>query len=243
MGKRLLLFVFFYSMTTISNGQEYSVKARSEIYQILELRSDQIDTTYQIENNNAFVTIFKDKTGVIYTTSIEANEGIYFNDLKFVQKMIDSGVYPVKGDGSFWETQKDKLYDFPKLVDESIKKLSKTFEFDFKLQSDKEYLENLSQVLIQKIKGKKVKKELYYYLAIYLGELKRLEIDGEYRFFPNYNLNVYFYPELFVNNTSCSYIGTIIGRLEIIKYKDISVRELLDDLNFSPAGKRDLRKL
>ncbi len=196
------------------------------------------DTSFQIESNKAFVTIYKDKTGILFPGA-GLGEGIFFDDLKYLEPMIKTGVYPVKGDGSFWEGEKERMTHLPDSMPYYCSKLSDLLKFNVEIKDDPKYLEDLSAAVNVKLRSKKITKDLYYFLSIYIGELLRIRENAEWRMLPMYSLNIYYTPELVKGNMFSSPIGYFISRFELRHAPSVDIGELIQSANnFYPYNRR-----
>ncbi|OQP54579.1 hypothetical protein A4H97_21660 [Niastella yeongjuensis] len=219
----------------------YKVMSTAALNELEEKNQSLIDSTYQLESNLAFVTVFKDKTAIILPGKGD-KEGLFFENTEALNKMVESGVYPVKGDGSFWERQKSRVLNFANEMDYYCSRLSEMLNFKVELRNDPQYLKELSQIITLKFstKPKRIDKNLYCYLAIYVGELLRRKVDGAWKFLPIYSLNVYYQPEIVSNGKFCDHWGFIIGQLEMASFLPVDIEGLIERLegDFFPVDSR-----
>jgi hypothetical protein len=196
------------------------------------------DTSFQIPLNKAFVTIYKDKTGILFPGA-GLGEGIFFEDLKYLEPMMKTGVYPVKGDGSFWEGEKERMRHLLDSMPYYCSKLSEMLKFNVEIKDDPKYLEDLSAAVNVKLKSKKINSDLYYFLSIYIGELLRIRENAEWKMLPVYSLNIYYFPELVKGNMLCWAINFIMRRFQLRYAPPIDIEELIQSANnFYPSNGR-----
>ncbi len=197
----------------------------------------EIDIFYQLDYNMATVTMFKDGTATLLPGA-GLGEGLLFYDLGVMERMIEGRVFPVKGDSSFWEMEKERVLRLEANIPYYFSKVSAFLGFDVKLINDKNYLKELSQVINQKLYNQKVKDEEHLYLAIYIGELIRERSKGKWTLFPEYTLNVFYIPEIVVGTEYCDAIGHVIYRLAEASYMPIDVDIIIKEIGFTPYGNR-----
>lgn len=215
--------------------QPYVVLSVQELNKIEEQK--QIDTFYQVDYNMATVTMFKDGTATLFPGA-GLGEGLLFYDLKVMQRMIDERIFPVKGDGSFWEKEKSRVLQLNENIPYYCSRVSAFLGFSVELNTEKSYLKKLTEAINQKFYNQKVKDEEYLYLAIYIGELIRIKNKGRWVLFPAYTLNIYYIPEIVVDRSSFGPIWFVINRLELASYLPIDVEATINEADFAPYGNR-----
>lgn len=221
--------------------------AQKQVYIAMDIKSlsklkdekfDNIDRFYQLKSNMALVTIYKDGTATLFPAS--GGEGLYADDIKYLEPMIASGVYPVKGDGSFFEKEKARIANLKESIPYYCAELSKKLDFDVKVSLDSVYLEGLSEVITKRFNTKRKDYPLAYLLSVYVGELIRVQEGAEYLFSVNYNLNIYYSPELTKNGKFCTFVGEFIRELEIAHVTPVRLGEFISKRcnHFYPIRRR-----
>ncbi|KIA92331.1 hypothetical protein OC25_16730 [Pedobacter kyungheensis] len=114
---------------------------------------DNIDHFYQLKSSMALVTIYKDGTATVFPSS--GGEGLYAHDIKYLEPMIESGIYPVKGDGSFLEKEKARIANLKESIPLYCTQLSQELDFDVKVSLDPFYLKGLSAVITKRFNTKR----------------------------------------------------------------------------------------
>jgi len=220
--------------------QPYVVLSVQELNKIEERK--QIDTFYQLDYNMTTVTIFKDGTATLFPGA-GLGEGLLFYDLKAMQRMIDERVFPVKGDGSFWEREKERVLQLNENIPYYCSKVSAFLGYDVELNTEKSYLKELTEAINQKFYNQKVKDEEYLYIAIYIGELIRIKNRGRWVLFPAYTLNMYYIPEIVADKDYCDPIWHVVHRLKDASYMPIDVEAIINEADFTPYGNRSYVEL
>jgi hypothetical protein len=215
--------------------QPYVALPVQELNKIEEQK--QVDTFYQVDYNMATVTIFKDGTATLFPGA-GLGEGLLFYDLKLMQKMIEERVFPVKGDGSFWEKEKERVLQLNENIPYYCSKVSAFLGFDVSLNTGKDYLKKLTEVINQKFYNQKVKDEEYLYLAIYIGELIRIKSKSKWVLHPEYTLNIYYIPEIVADKNYCDPVWHVVHRLNEASYMPIDVEAIINEVDFAPFGNR-----
>ncbi len=199
--------------------------------QIMEEKSPIRLKSYQIKYNKAYVTIYKDGTVILFPGAAGLGQGIFFEDIKYLEPMIKTGIYPVKGDGSFWEKEKDRALDFQKSMPYYCTKLSELLSYKVELNDNPEYLKELSGIVNKKFKEGNVPDNLYNYLAIFVGELLRGREKAEWKLLCQNSLNVYYCPELVKDRKYCDPFSYIIGELEMADFRPIDINTMIEGAN------------
>jgi len=214
-----------------SNAQKefYSAMDIKSLSKINDKKFDNIDHFYQLKSNMALVTIYKDGTVTLFPAS--GGEGLYADDIKYLEPMIASGVYPVKGDGSFFEKEKTRIANLRESIPYYCAELSKKLDFDVKVSLDPIYLERLSVVITKRFSTKRKDYPLAYLLSVYVGELMRVQEGAEYIYRPENTLNIYYTPELTKDGKFCTFVGEFIRELEIAHVTPVNVGEFLSKRN------------
>jgi len=239
--KILILFVILLNMEQI-NAQKMGYKAMPtvELNKITGGRRLETDTFYQNKDNKAYITIFKDGTGTIFPGA-GLGEGLFFENMSYLEPFLKSGVYPVKGDGSFWEKEKERIKDIKASINYYCSALSAQLNYNVELSGDPAYLKMLSEIVNEKLRKKKVDDNLYYYLCIYIGELIRRNTGAEWRLLPQYSLNIYYYPELVKGNTFYPLMGFLMSQFEMAKITPIDIETIIKKSNQFYPLKTDQR--
>jgi hypothetical protein len=223
-----------------SSHPKYKVLSVEELNKIEEAKRIETDTSYIIEYNGAFVTVFKDKTSILAPPVLGGKEGLFFYNVADMDEIIKSRNYPVKGNNSFWEKEKQRVLNFSDEMPYYCSRLTEMLNYKVELNSDKLYLKELSEVVTKKIKVQKDKKKLYNYLSIYIGELLRQRVNGEWKLLPQKALNVYYMPEITKDDKFCSHWSFIIGQLEMASFIPVDIESLIDKANvFYPIANRN----
>jgi hypothetical protein len=217
----------------------YRILSTVKLNEIEEKKFAEIDSSYQVDYNKASVTIFKDKTAILFPGA-GGGEGILFNNVSEMEEMIKSRNFPVKGDGSFWEREKSRMLKLNSEIPYYCDKLSELLDFKVEITNDPVYLKELSRVVNNKVINSKNSQELNNYLGIYIGELLRKKVNAKWRLFPRYTLNMYYLPELVNGNTYADPIYTVISQLEIASIIPIDIESLVEKANdFVPFSTRN----
>lgn len=217
-------------MSTNVKGQSlpYKVLPLTELNKIKEKKQDIIDTVYINDYNAVFVTIFKDGTAILSPPVLGGHEGLFFYDIEAMHAMIASREYPVKGTGTFWEKEKERIEHISTSIPYYCTKLSELLDFKVEVKDDTVYLKELSTVISNKMKAKKQPKYLKIYLSIYIGELIRRRVDGEWKLFTEYAFHIYYIPRVVKEEKSCDVISFIIGELEITKFMPFDMEYVIN---------------
>ena len=185
------------------------------------------------------MTVFKDGTSILLPPVLGGDEGLYFYNFIDMEKMINSRIYPVKGTQSFWEKEKERVLNFSNEIPHYCSELSKMLEYKVEINNDTAYLYALSKVVNEKLKLKENDTILYNYLAIFIGELLRVKIEGEWKLLPQNSLNVYYIPEITKDDEFCNHWSFIINELKIAKITPIDIQYLVNKAGvFFPQGRR-----
>jgi hypothetical protein len=236
----VLITAIFFMSNNASSHLKYKVLSVEELNKIEEAKRIETDTSYIIEYNGAFVTVFKDKTSILAPPVLGGKEGLFFYNVADMDEIIKSRNYPVKGNNSFWEKEKQRVLNFSDEMPYYCSRLTEMLNYKVELNSDKLYLKELSEVVTKKIKVQKDKKKLYNYLSIYIGELLRQRVNGEWKLLPQKALNVYYMPEITKDDKFCSHWSFIIGQLEMASFIPVDIESLIDKANvFYPIANRN----
>jgi hypothetical protein len=236
----VLITAIFFISNNASSHLKYKVLSVEELNKIEEAKRIETDTSYIIEYNGAFVTVFKDKTSILAPPVLGGKEGLFFYNVADMDEIIKSRNYPVKGNNSFWEKEKQRVLNFSDEMPYYCSRLTEMLNYKVELNSDKLYLKELSEVVTKKIKVQKDKKKLYNYLSIYIGELLRQRVNGEWKLLPQKALNVYYMPEITKDDKFCSHWSFIIGQLEMASFIPVDIESLIDKANvFYPIANRN----
>ncbi len=237
---QLLYLSLFFMNTNIDTQPEYRVMSLKELSQIMDRNRLNIDTSYIIDYNKAFVTIFKDGTSILTPPALGGDEGLFFANIDVMQRMIQSKIYPVKGNGSFWELEKDRVINFSGSMDYYRKKLSEWLEFKVEFNTDNAYLIELSGIVSKKLQHKtKVNKLLINYVSIYVAEMLRQKLNGKWELLPEYSLNMYYTPEIVSKNTFCNPWYFINYELSFASHRAINIEDIIIKVNsFLPIENR-----
>ncbi len=231
--KKIIIFLFILLLTMEQiNAQKLGYKAMpaGELNKITRDRRLEQDAFYQNNDNKAYITIFKDGTGTIIPGA-GLGEGLFFESIRDLEPFLKSGVYPVNGDGSFWEKEKERVKDIKGSINYYCSVLSEQLDCNVELSVDPGYLKKLSEIVNEKLRKKKVDDSLYYYLCIYIGELIRRNEGAEWRLMPQYSLNIYYHPELVKGKTFNSPIGFLLRELEMAKIIPIDIETMVKKSN------------
>lgn len=182
----------------------YQVLGTKELNLIIGKRQSEISSSYIIEYNGAFVTIFNDSTSIILPPVLGGNEGIFFKNLDAMKTMVDAKTFPVKHMNTFWENEKDRILELPSSISYYCLKLSEIINSDVFVFIDKNYLRTLSDMLNKKMENFISDSLKMNYLKLYIVELLRVQKGGTWKYAPQAALNVYFIPEIVVENKFCS---------------------------------------
>ncbi|GEM_PF-1602491 len=206
----------------------YEVLSQIDLNKIIDEKQNIIDTEYIIDYNAVFVTIFNDSTAVLSPPILGGEEGLLFYDIKAMHAMIASRAYPVKGTGSFWEKEKARIEHIDTSISYYCMKLSEVLDYKVEINSDPIYLKNLSNVINNKIKEKKQPKYLKEYLSIYIGEMIRQSIDGEWNLFIKYAFHIYYIPEVIKNGKSCDVVAYVFSELNLSMFIPFDIEIILN---------------
>lgn len=218
-------------------------KPRYEILSIEQLnmvdtaKLQEIERSYILDYNGAFVTIYRDGSATLRPAVLGGKEGLLFHDLDAMNEMIASRSYPVKGNGGFWENEKARVLKFNQSMPYYLSWLSEMLEFNVEFSSDRSYLAELSAVATKVLGSKKKNKDLLRaYLTIYIGELLRQKVKGEWKLQPQKALNVYYVPEIVKGNKFCTHWNYVGKRLKVSNAIPVDIEKLVDSSNeFYPA--------
>lgn len=226
--------------TNINAQSDYKVMPLKVLSQIIDKSKLNIDTSYIVDYNKAFVTIFKDGTSILTPPVLGGDEGLFFTNVNTMNEMIKSKIYPVKGNGSFWELEKDRVINFSVSMEYYCNKLSEWLDFKVIFNSDKLYLKELSTIISKKLHNKtKLSKVLVNYVSIYIAEMLRQKVNGKWQLLPEYSLNTYYTPEIVNNDMFCNPWYFINYELSFASKQTISVEEIITKINsFFPIGDR-----
>jgi len=217
----------------------YKEMTPQELNSIAEEKHLITDSTYQIDYNKAFVTTYKDKTGMLFPGNGGGN-GIMFYDMEVMKKMIKEKNFPVKGEGTFWENEKERILHFDKSIAYYCSRLSELIAYNVHLSNDSLYLKELSRAINKKLKLNEPASNIYQYVGIYIGELLRIKKKGQWKLHPIYTLNIYYIPEIVCNKTFCNHWNFLFNQMEMASFKQIDIGNLInlaDD--FTPFVSRD----
>ena len=232
----IVLSLMIFCMENKSAAQvPYMALSVQELNKIEEKKK--IDTFYQLDYNMATVTMFKDGTATLFPGG-GLGEGLLFYDLGVMKRMIEERVFPVMGDGSFWEKEKERVLRLNENIPYYCEKVSAFLGLEVQMSIEKEYLKKLTGAINQKFYNQKVEDKMYLYLAIYIGELIRIKNKGKWILFPEYTLNVYYIPEIVVEKKSYGPIWFVINRLELASYMPLDVETIIEEADFAPYGNR-----
>lgn len=223
----VILIALFFIKEAGAKTLPYVVLSRAKLLKIGNEKRDQVDTFYILDYNAVFVTIYKDGTAMLIPPILGGDEGLFFTDIKAMNDMIAQRVYPVKGTGSFWEKEKARIMDINGSMLYYVSKLSEILNFLVEVKNDSEYLKQLSLVVSKKLKSKRRDRNLENYLAIYIGELIRLRVDGTWKLRKNHTFNVYYYPDVTKGAERLDILGYVIGELGFAKYTTLNIEEIV----------------
>lgn len=219
-------------------SSKYRVLSVKELNSIEEKNRSNIIKSYIIDYNKAFVTMFKDGSSIILPPILGGKEGLFFYDSQDMDNMIKSQIFPVKGTGSFWEKEKKRVLSFSCQISYYCLKLSDILDYKVVISQDSSYLRELSDIINKKLKLKK-DKNLYFYLAIYVGELLRQKLNAKWKLFPEYSLNMSYHPEIVYNNKFCDHWGFVIDQLKMADFLPVDIEDLVERSNqFFPINDR-----
>jgi hypothetical protein len=165
-------------------------------------------------------------------------QGLLFHNVEDMNAMIASRSYPVKGNNTFWEKEKARVLDFTASMPHYCFMLSQMLNFKVELNNDHEYLLQLSQAVTNVLQSKKSNKDtLYGYVAIYIGELLRQKVGGEWKLLPQRALNVYYVPEIAKGNTYCHHWSFVLNELKMARFIPVDIERLVErSSEFYPAS-------
>lgn len=218
----------------------YEILSREELDKIEIAKEKEIKKSYILDYNGAFVTIFRDGSATVRPPVLGENEGLVFYDLDAMNEMIASRSYPVKGNDTFWEKEKERVLHFNDSMPYYCERLSEMLDFKVEFNHDAAYLAQLSEVATKALKGKTKKKDLLRaYLTIYIGELLRQKVNGKWRLLPHASLNVYYVPEITKGNQYCEHWNSVVRQLEMASFIPVNIEALIERANeFYPIGNR-----
>lgn len=206
----------------------YKVLLLEELNKIAEEKQEIVDTFYINDYNAVFVTLFKDGTAILSPPVLGGPEGIFFNDIEAMHAMIASRKYPVKGTGSFWEKEKERIEHIDTSISYYCTKLSELLNFKVEVNDDSVYLKELSSVIDSKIKSKKLPKYLKEYLSIYIGELIRKKLGGEWKLAIEYAFHIYYTPDVVKDNKHYD-LWFILSELDMTKFIPFDLIYIIDN--------------
>lgn len=235
MKKIFFIFSLFVIPCLMSNVERkslpYKVLSKGELTRIEEEKKLEIDSFYIIDYNGVFVTTFADGTAILLPPVLGEEEGFFFTNKRSMQEMIDARSYPVKGTGSFWEQEKARVINIEYSMAYYCSKLSELLGFSVELKDERVYLKELSMVVGSKFKSKKVDKDLPNYLAVYIGELIRKRVNGEWKLAIENAFNVYYIPEVVKGNLSFNTVAYIKGELGLASYMPFDIESIVEKAN------------
>lgn len=222
----------------------YEVLDLEGINKIETEKLHQIKRSYILDYNGAFITVYNDGSAVVRPPILGEKEGLVFYDLDAMEKMIASRAYPVKGNDTFWEVEKERVLDLAGSMPYYCAWLSEMMGFKTELNSNKAYLAELSAAAKEALTSKKIKKKdkefLRGYLSIYIVELLRQKVGGQWKLKPVPFLNVYYVPEIVKGNKYASPWKHLGSRLKTAGFMPVDIEELVESSNeFYPAMGRN----
>lgn len=210
---------------------EYRVVSTIELNDFFQKNHSDILKHFQDEQNYASITILKDESVILFPAV--GNEGIWYRNQFEYEKMKQSGYYPVKGDNSFWEKEKDNIIQINTKISDYFEKLSKDLGFNVEINQDSVYLSILSEKINNHLLTRKKKDdEIYYIIALYIAESIRNRINGDWELLPIYTLNVYYIPEITLDEKFCNPWNYIIGQLKMYSFLPVDIYSLIEKSNF-----------
>jgi hypothetical protein len=239
----ILVSLIFSMNNNLNSDPKYHILSIEDLNRIEKTKFSQIDTSYIVDYNGAFVTVFKDRTSILRPPVLGGDEGLLFDNVADMNEMIKSRTFPVKGNNSFWAQEKERVLNFSGSIPYYCNRLTELLDFKVELKDDADYLKEFSEVVNKKLKVKGGRNLLYHYLSIYIGEMIRLKVNGEWRLFPQYALNVYYVPEITKGSQFCSHWNTVIRRLEMAPSMPVNLETLISGANvfYPAAGRKYLR--
>lgn len=223
----LLILVSFLSMKSQEKYKTINLKEINE----MEKEKEVLMETFYILENGVYVTIYKDGTSILRPPALTGEEGLLFYDLEEMRKMIASGKYPVREYDSFWKEDQDKLKNFDNEIPYFLNKLSKLINFKIEINYDENYLKRASEAINAKLKSNKDKQAKYFYTALFIGELVRNKrSDATWKLIPQPSFNVYYEPELFINDKNSHIWTTVTGELKLIKMFPLNLEKIYKEM-------------
>lgn len=210
----MLIFLFMSHIATAN--PKYIIMNRLELNKIIQEKDSILNRDYILNYNKAFVFEFKDGTGIILPPALGGDDGILFYDMQSMNNAIQTRQYPIKEGNSFWVRERKRVENIDKELPVYLDKLSKYLNYPIELSFDSQYLNVLSKVFIEQFKSKKVNKDYYYLAGIYVSELVRLRLQGEWKFFPLYSLNMSYALEIGKDGKSCDVVHKVYVALQNI---------------------------
>lgn len=242
--KLILAALVFGLHMNLKAQNNFKVLPLTELDEIRRQKDDQVESDYIQEDNSAFVTLFKDGTAVISPPVLGGDEGLYFLDRETMKKMVASASYPVKGTGSFWEREKERILDLENQMPYFLEKLSKLFGMEVKVSQDIEYLGKLSQAITSTLKSKpKNRKDIHLMVGLYVAEVIRTRENARWGLFPLPSLNMAYEPEVVKGTIACSPYSYVVGQLEMASFLPVDLQKLISvtsDQFFNTGNRRYL---
>jgi hypothetical protein len=195
------------------------------------------DTFYQLPFNMATVTIFTDGTATLFPGA-GMGDGLFFSDLKVMETMIQSKVFPVTGTDSIWEAEKERLLKLNDSINVYTSQLSDLLGIELKFTAEESFLQLISQRLNDKIQSQALSPELEISVAIFIGEIIRRKHTGRWVLFPQFTLNVYYIPELTVANSYCDPIHEVLSAFAKSSNNQIDLHKIASQIEFFPIENR-----
>ncbi len=211
-------------------SQNFKILSLNDLNVIELKKKNDISKSYIVEYNKAFVIIFKDGTSILRPPVLGGNKGLYFDDYNDMIKIIDTKVYPISNNITFWERNKEQVQIIDSFISTNIEKLSTLLKFEVIFDDDSAYLKSLSDTIntnYKKIKRKD--KDLDYYIAIYIGETIRRKNNAVWKLLPKNGFEISYIPEIVKDSTFCSHWGFVFGQLEMISYIPIELETIVQD--------------
>jgi hypothetical protein len=237
---KIPLIAMFVMSKNGSPDNAYRILSLTELNQIESTKRSLIDTTYIVDYNGAFATVFKDGTSILLPPVLGGKEGLFFYRVSDMNEMIKLNTFPVKGNNSFWENEKERALHFPDAMPYYCSKLTELLNYKTEFKDDASYLKTLSEVISKKLKSSKNSKTLINYLSIYVSELLRQRVDGQWQLTPQKALNVYYIPEIIKQEKFCSPWSIILGELELVSFLPIDIDAIIEKANvFYPIANRN----
>ncbi len=208
---------------------QYRIIDIDEVNRIYTENISDIESEFIVENNGAFATIFNNGNALLRPPVLGGNEGIYFDKSETMFEMIKSLTYPVKSGKSFWERKKNELLELPRTSKYFNAKLSEMLNYNVSLRYDSLYLKNLSIIVNNYIKNEKVSKDFEYYVVIYLVDILRIKLNGEWNLRPQPALNTYYIPELLTNEGAIYPWNYLLGQIGMSSFITINIEKILEN--------------